>query len=247
MVYPQDGDESSTTHHQTGDIGQLERAEQRNHAGPQHGAHGLHSKDYAYPVGCILIALAGYVGRTPALGGNGSWRVGPHVHEGGPAEELHQAYGDEGVGDAHLLLRRGLCGLRGDDFGLFRTKLLHLFGRVLLDVHRGIDHAEYQDGCADVEGVDDGVGDDALWGCVLHAQEGEDVGEEITHQRAGVAEERLDTVGQTLLADVHHVAHHHLKGLHGDVDRGVEEHERHQTKQHSARQSPHHHLRGESQ
>ena len=47
----------------------------------------------------------------------------------------------------------------------------------------------------------------------------------------------MDTISRTFLLLIDHIAHHHLKRLHRDIDRGVEEHQREQAEPHSGIQS----------
>ncbi len=107
-----------------------------------------------------------------------------------------------------------------------------LLGRHFAHGHAGIEHAEDQDRRAAVERIDHRVGNHPFGSDVADADPGKEVGEEIAHQRTGVAEHALDRVGLRLLLLVHHVAHHHLEGLHSHVDRGVEQHEHHQPERH---------------
>ena len=103
---------------------------------------------------------------------------------------------------------------------------------IFLHLHGGIDHTEDEDEGSNVEGVDDGVWDDAFRSHVADANGCEDEGEEVACQRTCIAEERLDGIGKSLLTLVHHITHHHLEGLHGHVDGGVEEHEREESEGH---------------
>ncbi len=111
-------------------------------------------------------------------------------------------------------------------------EFLHLGRRVFTHMHRGVDDAQDEDGRANVERPFNRVGYLARGGHVGNADGGKQIGEHITHQRTGVAEEALNAVGLGLLALVHHVAHHHLERLHGHIDARVEEHQGHQAECH---------------
>ncbi len=50
-------------------------------------------------------------------------------------------------------------------------------------------------------------------------------GKKISCQTAGITEKTLNGVSQSFLFFIHHIAHHHLEGLHGHIDRGIKEHQ----------------------
>ena len=197
---------------------------------PQYRADSLPAEHHANPVACLLIALRCGVGGVPYGVGDGAVGVCPHEHECCPAEELHGAHLPEhrrrvaqqlnpvGFAFVRLGLRLVVLGV------LLRVPLLHL--------QCGVDDAEDEYSGADVERIDYGVGYDALLSLVGYADGCEEIGEEVAHDRSGVAEERLYGVGERLLLLVNHVAHEHLERLHRHVDARVEEHQRDEAEHH---------------
>ena len=178
-------------------------------------------------------ALAG--GGVVGVAGDGVGGIGPHVEEGGPAEELHEADGPEHLGGLDEQAEHVLAFLLLAGGGGFDAVECGILGRVhLLDLGEGVEHAEQQDGRADVEGPCDGGGHLAGGGGVAE-EECEDDGSDVAHDGAGVAEEALDAVGEALLLFVDHVADEHLEGLHGHVDGGVEQHQGHKAEDDGAR------------
>ncbi len=109
---------------------------------------------------------------------------------------------------------------------LLRIPFLHL--------HRGVNHAEYQDGCTDIKRPYHRVGHHALGSLVGNADGRKEKREDKADYRTGIAEEALNAVGQSFLLLVHHVADKHLKRLHGHVDARVEKHERHKAEYHGS-------------
>ena len=99
-------------------------------------------------------------------------------------------------------------------FGIFGRR--HLF-----DFDCGVNNAEYQNGCSDVERIDDGIGNDPLRRSIADAYPCKYEGKQVAHQAAGVAQETLNRIGKSFLFLVHHIAHHHFERLHRHVDRGV--------------------------
>ena len=238
------GDESDAAQGEAQRVGQLPVLEQREHHRPHHRADGLHREEDAHPVARILVLLRLRVqhearhpvlhqlhgGRVEGACGHRAVGVRPHEHEGRPAEELHQSHRPEGFGrtrqeaeDVHLLLL-----LLAADAVVFGVELRGIF----LHLQRGVDDAEDEDGRADVEGVNHRVGYHPLGRDVADAYGGEDEGEEVACQAPGVAQEALYGVGQSFLFLIDHVAHHHLEGLHGHVDAGVQQHQRNQSEDH---------------
>ena len=98
----------------------------------------------------------------------------------------------------------------------------------------GVDDTQDEDGGAHIEGPLHAVGHNALGSHIGNTDGGEQEREDVAHQRACIAQERLDRVGFGLLFLVDHVAHHHLEGLHGHVDARVKEHEGNQAEGHGA-------------
>ena len=102
----------------------------------------------------------------------------------------------------------------------------------LLHLHESVEHADDEDGGAHIEGCDDARRHLSLGSLVGKPYPGEEDGEEVSEQAAGVAEEALDGVGLCLLLLVHHIAHHHLEGLHRYVDAGIQEDKAEKTEPH---------------
>lgn len=211
----------------------------RDDHGPQHAADGLHGIEDAYPVACLLIGGGDHVefavhdGGAEGVGGHGAVGVGPHVQECCPAEELYGANSPECRGGFCQQLQHGgaLFGRLGGFLAVFVVLGVGL-GLPFADFHGGVQHAEDEYEGTDVEGIDDGVGHYTLFGGVLDANPGEDVGEHEAYDAAGVAQERLYGVCQFLLPLIHHVSHQHLEGLHGHVDGSVEENEHEEPENH---------------
>ncbi len=242
-----DGDEPDASEQETEAVDEFAVLEERNDDGPEDGTDGLYGKEDAYPVGCFLV-LGGFHVEDYACGaiydafdsgcvegtvGDGAVGVGPHEHEGCPAEELHESDGPEGRWCFQQQLEHvgrvlGICLFFFADGVVlvveFRWIFLHLCG--------GVEDAKDEDGCSDVEGIDDGIGDDSFGCRVADADGCEDEWEEITDEAACIAEEGLDAVGESFLLLVDHVADHHLEWLHGHVDGGVEEHEGDESEDH---------------
>ena len=197
---------------------------------PQYRADSLPAEHHANPVACRLVTLRRGVGGVPYGVGNGAVGVCPHEHERCPAKELHGTHLPEHrrsvaqqlypvcLAFLRLWLSLVILGV------LLRVPLLHL--------HGGVDDAEDEYRCADVERVDYRVGYHALLRLVGYADGCEEIGEEVAHDRSGVAQERLYGVGERLLLLVDHVAHEHLERLHRHVDARVEEHQRDEAEHH---------------
>lgn len=79
--------------------------------------------------------------------------------------------------------------------------------------------------CADVERIDDRVGNNTFGSNITDADGGKNKREKISCQTAGITEKTLNGVSQSFLFFIHHIAHHHLEGLHGHIDRGIKEHQ----------------------
>ena len=92
--------------------------------------------------------------------------------------------------------------------------------------HCGIDYTEYKDGCSDIEGIDNRVGNYTLGSYVADAYPCKDEREKESYQAAGITQETLDRVGKSFLLFVYHVAHHHLEWLHCHIDGCIQEHQR---------------------
>ena len=112
------------------------------------------------------------------------------------------------------------------------AELSHLGRGIFFNLGNGVDNTQDEDGGANVERPFYGVGNLSGGSNVLDSQPCEKDGEDVAHERTGVAQERLDAVGLGLLFLVNHVANHHLERLHCHVDAGVQEHERDETEGH---------------
>ena len=115
-----------------------------------------------------------------------------------------------------------------------------LLRRHFLHAQERIEDAKDEDGGPAVERIDDAVGNDAFRRFIGDADPGEEDREQVAHQGARVAQETLDGIGSGLLLLVHHVADHHLEGLHRDVDGGVQEDQGEQAE-------PHRHVQAQEQ
>ena len=235
VVNEQCADESRCAKQKADDVRCLERFEARNHHCPNHRAHGLNGKEHAHPV-LGDVACGVFAGDGPVdVFGDGTMGVGPHIEECSPAEELHQTDGPECRRRFSKQLDEAFAFL-GFSFSLFDAMIFGIFfRRIFFYLGGGVDYTQNQYCRAGIEAEDDRVGHHASRGSVFHTEVGEHVREQETHQRAGVAKERLDAVGFGFLLLVDHVAHHHLEWLHGNVDAGVEEHEREQPENHGSR------------
>ena len=238
-------DETDSAEQQTNHIRHLERAEVRDNHSPDNRANSLHGEDHAHPV--FRHIGSGFTDRNfpMHIGSYGAVSVGPHKKESRPTEELHQSYSPES--------RRSLDEQLNYAFALFirfflgDTVIFGIFGRrIFLNLESGVNHAENQDSRTCIEAEDNRIAYHAGRSSILDADVGEHIREKVSHERAGVAEERLDAIGLSLLFLVDHVAHHHLEGLHGNVDACVEEHKGEQTEKHSSRESPKYDLSGEA-
>ena len=160
-----------------------------------------------------------------AVTGDSTVRVRPHIHEGRPAEELHEPDGDERTDDAVL----GLCilgSVSGRLFGFIESVELSVLLRIhLLNDEEGVEGAEDEDSGAYIERPLDRVRHYAFGSRISYTDPSEEYREEVTHDRAGVTESRLDSVGGTFLFLVDHIANHHLEGLHRYINRCIQEHE----------------------
>ena len=69
----------------------------RQEGRPEERTNGLDAEDYSNPSSRILEGCVCGVDTVPAeaVDGDGTVRIGPHIHEGSPAEELHEADGPE--------------------------------------------------------------------------------------------------------------------------------------------------------
>ena len=213
--------EANGTNNETHGVSQLGVLELGQQSSPYHRTHGLNGKENTGPVTCLLEGLARGIGGIPHHLSNRARGVVPHVKHGGPREELDETYLPESrrgvleqsnpVGTLLLLLRNGI--------------ILGIVLRIpLTDLRSGIDNAEDENGGADVERPDDAIGHHTLLGHIADANKREHKGEHITHHRASIAEERLDTISLGLLLLIHHIAHQHLKRLHSHIDGCIEEH-----------------------
>ncbi len=224
--------ESGGTGKQAHDVCELEVTEARDDEGPEDGADRLYGEQHAHPVACGLVFGRCDIGGAPAVAGYGAVGVGPHIEECRPAEELHQAHGPEGLGGLDEELQQAFAFLVFRLGGVYPVELRILLGRHLLDLEEGVEYARDEDGGSEVETVYYAVGDDSLGGGVGDSYPGEEDGEEVAHQAAGVAQEALDAVGGGFLLLAYHVADHHLEWLHGHVDGGVKEDEREEAEPH---------------
>ena len=219
--------EAKTTQYKTDTISELGIGETRQYGSPHHRTHSLNGIEHTRPVGCLLIGVGGGIDGAPDSLGDGIDYIGPHIEHASPAEELYKSYLPEGgrsilqqsypVGADLLLLSHGV--------------ILAVLLRVpLLDLHRGVDDTEDEDGSTDIERPDDRVWHDTLRSHVTQADGCEDEWEEESDDTTRIAQERLDRVGFGLLLLVHHVAHKHLKRLHRHINTCVKQHEGYQAK-----------------
>ena len=105
-----------------------------------------------------------------------------------------------------------------------------LLRRHLFDRKEGIEHAEDEHRCADIERPLNGRSYvTRLYLRITEEPSGEAERQEVTDERTCVAEEGLDGISQTFLLFVDRVAYHHLKRLHGDIDTRIQEDQREDT------------------
>ena len=161
--------------------------------------------------------------------GNGAVGVGPHVEERCPAEELNHAHLEEHLPCAFWLFLRSLA--IGGFLGL-NLILRKFFGWHFANIHHSVNHTENEDCGTNIERPNHRWWHLALWRNVGNTDGGKQQREHIAHDRASVAQKRLNAIRLSFLLFVHEVAHHHLEGLHRHVDAGVEEHEGYQAKHH---------------
>ena len=143
------GYEPDTTEHKTEGIDEFPVLEKGNDNGPNDRPNGLYGKENADPVSRILILRRFHVDdhrqhavnhflndrRVECLVRHGSVRVGPHIHECRPAEELHKSYRPE--------LRRCLLQQRDDIATLLLCPVGTGTGMILLiDVWRVLLHLD---------------------------------------------------------------------------------------------------------
>ena len=105
------------------------------------------------------------------------------------------------------------------------------------DGSESIEAAENENRCSDIERPFDGIRDDAFWSRIGYTDPREEDREEVSGKRTGITERRLDGIGGTFLLLVDHIAHHHLKRLHGDVDTCIQEHQAEQAEPHGGVQA----------
>ena len=183
VVYPEDGDEADTADDEREDVGTFVAylmLNGREEGCPDEGADSLYGEAYAHPVACVLESTCGGVHTIPAeaLGSDGTVGVGPHIHEGCPAEELHETDCQESEDDTLVVvLAVGFGGV------LFDTvELSVLFGVHLTNVGEGIKHAEDKDGGTDVETPLDRVGNDAVGSGIGETNPCEEDREEVAYE-----------------------------------------------------------------
>ena len=236
------GDETYGTKDKTDGIAQFRVLDLGNDHCPEYAAHGLYGIEDAHPVACFLIGGGGYIeftvdnGCGEGIGSDSTVGIGPHKEEGCPAEELYDADGPE--------CRRGLGKelQHGRLLFFFFHRLVGILvilrigaGFPFANLDGGVEHTEDEDEGSDVEGVDDGVGYNTLFGSVTDANPCKEVREHEAYDASGVAEEGLYGIGQFLLPLIYHVSYEHLEGLHGHIDGSVEEHEHEESEEHRCR------------
>ena len=96
----------------------------------------------------------------------------------------------------------------------------------------GIDNTKNQDNGAGIETIDDRMGHFSQRCRIGYPDGGQKEGEKESNKASGIAQKALYGVCLCLLALIYHIAHQHLKGLHGHVDRGVHQHQREEGKRH---------------
>ena len=225
--------ESHRTDEQAHHVCGLDVPELRDHKCPEDGTAGLHGEYHAYPVACVLICLGGRVGHSaPAVIGQGAVGIGPHVEERRPAEELHEADGPEGLRGLHQQFHEAFLGLLLLFFEVDPVELGILLRGHFPHLDEGVHHTGYEDGGTHVEGSLHRIRHHSLGSFVGYAYPGEEDGQEIAHEASGVAEEALDGISLGLLFFGDHVSNHHLEGLHGHVDAGIQEDEAEQAEPH---------------
>ena len=74
-----DGGESGGSGQKAHHVGKPQILEAGDHQGPEDGADGLHGEEHSHPVACGLIVGRRHVGGAPAVAGDGTVGVGPHV------------------------------------------------------------------------------------------------------------------------------------------------------------------------
>ena len=207
----------------------------RQEGSPQERTYRLHAEYDTNPATCILERSIRRIDAIPsvAVRSNRAIRIRPHIHERCPAEELHQTHRPEG--------RRRLLEQLDEAFLFFfflflagiNTVELRVLLRVqLLHGRESVKRAENQYRSSCVERPFHTIGDHTLRRRIGNTDPGKEDREQVTHYRARIAERRLNSVRRTLLLLIHHIADHHLKRLHGDVDTRIEEHQTEQTEPH---------------
>ena len=203
---------------------------------PDERADCLYAEDNAYPVTGYLECFFRRIGLdlipAKAVSRYGTVRIGPHIHECCPAEELHEAYRPERRGSFFekgnkSFLRLIVFFLTGNTVELGVLLRIELF-----DGSEGVERAEDENRCAGIEGPFHRIRNNTLGSGIGNSDPGKEDREEVTYDRTGVTESRLDGVCRTLLLLVDHIADHHFEGLHGDIDGGIQEHEAEQAEPH---------------
>ena len=207
-----------------------------NERRPKERAHRLHTEDHTYPTSSVLEGCVSRVDTIPTetVDGNSTIRISPHIHESSPAEELHKANGPESGRRLFEELDKTLVLFWFILFFILDAVELRIFLRVkFLYSSESIERAEDEDCCARIERPLDGIGNDAFRSRVSDTNPSKENREEVTYHRTGITERGLDSVGRTFLLLVYHIANHHLKRLHSDVDGCIKEHQAEEPEPHS--------------
>ena len=150
------GDKADRSQKQAHDVSQSQRLEFGDHNGPEDRTHGLDGEHDAYPVAGGLVSLGRGVSGIPTIGCDSAVGICPHVHESGPAEELHETDSPEGLGGMEKKLEQSFLVCRiVRCLGRVNSMKLSIFLRVhLLDLHESVQHAGDQDGGSAIEAPD---------------------------------------------------------------------------------------------
>ena len=101
---------------------------------------------------------------------------------------------------------------------------------------KSIYHTEQEDKRADIKSPSHGVRNFTCRGCIAQ-KPCQHKWCHVTYNRTGIAQKRLYRISQPFLLLINHIAHQHLKRLHGHIDRCIKKHKHYKTKNNSRRYS----------
>ena len=185
------------------------------HVRTHHRRNRLHRRQHAIPVARRLIARRRGIGGLPHVFRNRAGRVSPHILKGKPAEKLHQSHRPKRFGglfqkidptDLFMIGARINTVIAGIGF---RVVFFHLE-----DGQRAGDH---QNRRAHIKRHNHRLRHHAFGRRVGQADIGKHKRQHGCNHPAGVRQKALNAVSIAFLFVVHHIAHHHLKGLHRHI------------------------------